>query len=156
MEERDWTSRERKALRYFAGLDSSVSQFEKDLRTRLRMVPDGWRSYRLARSMFSKVLIGLYETLPNKTRVNLALSLAREEIIIRPKTVVKSDEMVIIPESVLATLVNLSTASECSICLKTGAEVKQCGLRKGLMLILPPPDKKISERCPYLNIVASN
>jgi hypothetical protein len=153
MGERELTSKERKAVKYLAALDSSMTFFEGDLEERLKSIPDGWRRYRVARGVLGPLMQQLYESVPLRARLFMAQAQKNEEIVIRPRAIVEGQGLRIVPESLLSTLINISAKSECSICIKTPSEVRSCKLRRELMDVFPPSERTVPGRCPYLDKV---
>jgi len=152
MDPREPNARELHGIEYLAALDQRLTEYESVLRRRLQETPDGWRQYRIAEAAVDKVITGLYGTVPEKTLKHMRRLSETGQVIIRPKPIVPVDDPQIVLTSVLKVLVNTSIASECSICLKEGAEVKKCKLRKALMLSAPPKELTDGPRCPYADV----
>lgn len=125
-------------IEYLAGLDARLNGDPDALKKRLKDVPDGWRQYRIAMTAVEKVLDGVYRTLPDKTMHHMAMLHDYGEIVIRPRPVVRADDVQIVGSKELRVLINAAIEGHCAICLKRGGEARSCPMRRALMLIAPP------------------
>ena len=150
-------AREIHCIEFLAGLDAQLAQGQNILRERLKLIPNGWRNFRLAASTTQKVLDGIYDTLPVKTLKHMDRLCQCGQIVIRPKPLIKmpDDAQIVLTED-LRMLINLVVGSECQICVKTPQEQKGCRLRKTLANIAPTEDVRRDGRCSYLDVVAGN
>lgn len=146
--------KELKCVEYLVGMESRIVESGDALRERLRMVPNGWRDYRLIFSTLDRLLLKLYDTIPQKGRLYLQKLSKHGEILIRFSPAARSQEWLLIRDDDLAVIANLAMASECAICLKQGREAKKCELRKALENIAPPHDGHPAGGCGYQNVVA--
>lgn len=146
--------KELKCVEYLVGMESRIAESGDALRERLRMVPNGWRDYRLIFATLDRLLLKLYDTIPQKGRLYLQKLSKHGEILIRFSPAARSQEWLLIRDDDLAVIVNLAMASECAICLKQGREAKKCELRKALENIAPPHDGHPAGGCGYQNVVA--
>lgn len=142
-------------IEYLAAIDSQLVHSEKHLQARLKSIPDAWRQYRIAQTAIEKVLDALYATVPVKVLIHMQRLAKNGEVIIRQKSITKTNEAHLVPENVLRLLINTAMESQCAICLKRGEEAKRCKLRKGLMLIAPP-DKVNETGCSYSDVALQN
>jgi hypothetical protein len=149
-------SKELRSIEYLAIMDHQIAKGEGDLKARLKTTPDGWRQYRMARTASSKAIGAIYDTLPTKT-LNHLLGLSRTcEAIIRVKPIARTNEVQVVPEESLKTLVNIAIKNQCAICMEFGKNIHRCKLRQSLMLISPPKDIQDDGRCPYSDIALQN
>ena len=82
-------AREIHTIEFLAGLDAQLVEGQENLRDRLRLIPNGWRDFRLAVKSTERVLDAIYSTLPNKTLVHMQKLAQHGQIVIRPKPTVK-------------------------------------------------------------------
>lgn len=82
-------AREIHTIEFLAGLDAQLVEGQENLRDRLRLIPNGWRDFRLAVTRTERVLDAIYNTLPNKTLVHMQKLAQHGQIVIRPKPTVK-------------------------------------------------------------------
>lgn len=64
-------AREVHVIEFLAGLDAQLVEGQEILRDRLRLIPNGWRDFRLAVKSTERVLDAVYSTLPNKALVHM-------------------------------------------------------------------------------------
>lgn len=153
--QKELNSYEIAAIEYLAAIDSQLIQSERHLEARLKSIPDAWRQYRIAQTAIAKALDALYATVPTKVLLHMQRLAKNGEVIIRQKSITKTNEAQLVPEDVLKLLINLAMESQCAICLKDSKEAKRCKLRKGLMLIAPP-DKVNESGCSYSDVAMQN
>ena len=90
-------AREIHTIEFLAGLDAQLVEGQENLRDRLRMIPNGWKDFRLAVTRTERVLDAIYNTLPTKTLVHMQKLAQHGQIVIRPKPTVKlHDDMQIV------------------------------------------------------------
>ena len=134
-----------------------MKEGQEILKERLGMIPGGWRRFRLAVTTVEKLLDELYATLPTRTLRHMQNLCRCGQIVIRPKPAVKlGDEVQIVGNEELKTIINSCVANECGICVKDRAGQKGCKLRKALMLIAPVAELPKDGHCTYLDVVAGN
>lgn len=143
----DPSSKELRSIEFLAALDSVMDRSHGYLEERLRSVPDLYRQYRVATVALSKVVEGLYDTLPANILLRLKRVGEQSELVLRP--VRSSNDTHIVLESDLLALVNTCKNAECSMCIKTDKEVKQCQLRRALMNIIPLEEPNKGTMCGY-------
>lgn len=150
-------AREVHVIEFLAGLDAQLVEGQEILRDRLRLIPNGWRDFRLATKSTERVLDAVYNTLPNKTLIHMQKLAQNGQIVIRPKPTVKMhDDMQIVCADDLKLLINTTISSECAICVKDAREQKKCKLRKTLMNIAPTAELRKDGLCAYIDVVAGN
>ena len=150
-------AREIHTIEFLAGLDAQLVEGQEILRDRLRLIPNGWRDFRLAAKSTERVLDAVYNTLPNKTLIHMQKLAQNGQIVIRPKPTVKMhDDMQIVCADDLKLLINTTIASECAICVKDAKEQRKCKLRKALMNIAPTAAVHKDGLCAYVDVVAGN
>lgn len=148
-------ARELYHIEFIAGLDCQLINAEKYLETRLKLVPDAWRQYRIARAAVQKTLVALYQTVPIKTLRHMQNLCTYGEVIIKPRGATPTNDVQIVPTPELKLLINKVIENECAMCVKSYAEQRGCKLRKALMHIAPPLEIDTSG-CNYRNVAASN
>lgn len=150
-------AREIHLIEFLAGLDCQLVEGQEILRERLKLIPNGWRDFRLAVKGTERILDKVYATLPRKTLVHMQRLCANGQVIIRPKPVVNThDDMQIVCGDDLRLLINLVIASECAICIRDAREQKKCKLRKTLMNVAPTAELRKDGLCSYIDVVAGN
>ena len=150
-------AREIHTIEFLAGLDAQLVEGQEILRERLKLIPNGWRDFRLAVKSAERVLDAIYSTLPNKTLVHMQKLAQYGQIVIRPKPTVKlHDDAQIVCADDLKMLINTAIASECLLCVKDAREQKKCKLRKVLMNIAPTAELRKDGLCAYIDVVAGN
>ena len=144
------SSREIRAIEFLAELDKILADSGESLESRLRSVPDLYRQYRIAQAAMTKVINGLYDSLPRKTLLKMQRTCETSELVVRPRSILSkfSDTKVVLSED-MDILVNAAMSSRCAFCIESGEKVKQCKLRKALIDITPPEklgdDKSLCE-----------
>ena len=58
--------KELKCVEYLVGMESRIAESGDALRDRLRLIPNGWRNFRLIFATLDRLLTDLYDTLPLK------------------------------------------------------------------------------------------
>ena len=146
--------KEMKCVEYLVGMESRIVESGDALRERLKLVPNGWRDYRLIFTTLDRLLRNLYNTIPDKGLQYINKIIKHGEILIRFSPVARTPEWLLIKDDDLAVIVNLAMSAECAICLKQGREAKKCKLRRALEDICPPHDGHPAGGCGYQNVVA--
>lgn len=146
--------KELKCVEYLVGMDSRMAESGDALRERLKLVPNGWRDFRLVFTTLDRLLKNLYNTIPDKGTAYLSKIVQHGEIIIRFTPAARSPEWSVVRDDDLAAIINLAMTAECAICLKQGREAKKCELRKALENIAPPLEGHPADGCGYQNVVA--
>lgn len=151
------SSREIHTIEYVACLEKQLFEGDKYLKDRLKLIPNGWRDFRLATKTVERLLTELYKTVPNSTRLHMQRVQECGQVIIRPHPAVKpaNDTQIVILDDLLM-LVNTAMAAECAVCLKDAREQKKCKLRKALMNMTPPKKLPESGLCVYADVAAKN
>lgn len=145
--------KELKCVEYMVAMESRVMEVGDALRDRLRLIPHGWRQFRLLVSVLDRLMAAIYETIPNKGRMYLQNIVEHGEVLIRFVPVSRNPEWKLVKDEDLAVLVNLAMAGECAICMKQGREAKKCKLRRALEDIAPPGEGNPAGGCGYMNVV---
>lgn len=78
------------------------------------------------------------------------------EVVIRPKPMVKYDEVQIVTTTNLRMLINVSIAAKCAFCMNRDGDVRSCEMRRALMMIAPPVEMPPDSSCPYQNVAHDN
>lgn len=150
-------AREIHSIEFLAGLDCQLKGGEDTLRERLRLIPNGWRDYRLAVTRLERVLDAIYATLPTRTLVHMQRLCQYGQIIIRPKPAIKlPDDVHIVDADDLRMLINATISAECAMCVKDAAGQKGCKLRKALERIAPTAAVHENGLCAYTDVAAGN
>ena len=146
----DMTSKELHAVEYIAALEKRLDENDRYLEKRLRSIPDMYRQYRL----IGRVLDNLYDSMQPKALNHMLKVCQNSELIFRPKSILNgSSDAQVITNKDLELLVGIAINSCCSLCLKTGSEIKQCELRKTLMNVVPLNELSDSSLCGYTDAI---
>lgn len=130
--------REMKCIEYIVGLDNRLFEAGEALKRRLAVIPNGWRDWRLMVTTCGRLMEAIYGTLPQKSLLYLQNLCKHGEILIRYIPASRSPEWMMIRDVDLRVLVNKAMAAECAVCMKEGAEIRTCALRKALICNCPP------------------
>lgn len=119
-------------VRAIFGLLSELGYAEKYLEPRLRMIPNGWRDFRMLLSVTSKLVTELVKTVPIEKRKSIQHELknVRVEVTVKQTSPPNIDGLTYVPIDSLIQLMLKVSDIECLICEKTGKECKRCKLRK--------------------------
>ena len=77
------TGHELHIIEYLMALDAQLNGHQDALRERLRLVPNGWRQWRLSTSATRSLLQAVYDTLPDKTLLYIDRLRAQGEVVVR-------------------------------------------------------------------------
>lgn len=129
------SSREYAALRQLFGLVSSLSINEEAMKKRLKLVPDGWRDYRMLQVVSESLLHAVMNTIPLRKLqlIYKELHLTRCQVVV-DRSVVKGDDgtATVVDSRALERITEHAMQVECFACQKTGAEARNCQLRKDI------------------------
>ncbi|MDL2317676.1 hypothetical protein LJC74_01090 [Eubacteriales bacterium OttesenSCG-928-A19] len=151
LERKEANGREVSVILNMALLDGNLRHGGDALKKRLQSIPHGWRNYRLASSIIDKLVVQIYETMTGKQLQSLQRTIKTSESVIRPKQISKGPGWLTITDEDAERLVNTAMANECAICLKSGADIKKCKLRRSLLNVAPPDDL-LTHGCAYQQI----
>lgn len=121
---------ELRAVEMFAYYQNALHFFEDRLKPRLRTRKNAWRQFRMIESCADKLLMQLYDTLPNSTMDRIIAGANNLELRICPKSVRRPEEYSVLKTSDLITLMKAVGAGECTICLGDRATAAACPLRR--------------------------
>ena len=133
-----------------------MADHEQGIKSRLNGVKNGWRDYRLALTLVSKLLGKAVAGLPAHQQRHVRNVLKTHEVTLRPAQIVKTpNDMLLIDKAAFRTIINTAMAAECAICLKSEAEIRGCKLRKALeTCIMLEEYPKVG--CGYTDVVTNN
>lgn len=150
-------AREIHSIEFLAGLDAQLVQGQETLRDRLKLIPNGWRDYRLAVTRLERVLDAIYATQPTRTLLHMQRLCQCGQNIIRPKPAIRlPDDVQIVNTDDLRMLINAAISAECVMCVNDAAGQKSCKLRKALERIAPTAALKENGLCAYTDVAAGN
>lgn len=147
---------EMRAIEVLAALDAQLGRGEEALKDRLSKIPNGWRDYRLAVKTAGRVLVALYDTLPEKNMRRMRMIADHGEVVIRQKCSARPDYVQLIANDDLKALVNRVIASECAMCINDVTAQKHCPLREVLERVAPTERVRQNGMCAYLDVAAGN
>ena len=70
-------------IEYLMALDAQLNGHQDALRERLKLVPNGWRQWRLITTATRSLLQAVYDTLPDKTLLYIDRLRAQGEVVVR-------------------------------------------------------------------------
>lgn len=146
---RDLIRSERTSIEYLALLDNELNKAEDILESRLRLAPDAWRQFRIAKVALSKALEGIYTTMPIKDLKRMLRFADQSAIYIQTKKASEPTEYELVPKDVLNRVVEQACGEGCHYCVKMPLEVAMCDIRKDLLLIAPPENFDSPYGCPF-------
>lgn len=148
--------REMAAIDWLGVLCAMMADHEQGIKSRLNGVKNGWRDYRLALTLVSKLLGKAVAGLPAHQQRHVRNVLKTHEVMLRPAQIVKTpNDMLLIDKAAFRTIINTAMAAECAICLKSEAEIRGCKLRKALeTCIMLEEYPKVG--CGYTDVVTNN
>lgn len=141
---------ELRAVEMFAYYQNALHYFEERLKPRLRTRKNAWRQFRMIESCADKLLMQLYDTLPNSTMDRIIAGANSLEIRIMPKSVRRPEEYSVVKTSDLITLMKAVGAGECTMCLGDRQTANACPLRRIIKDYYAPncPPSRFGS-CPY-------
>ncbi len=146
---RDLIRSERTSIEYLALLDNELNKAEDILESRLRLAPDAWRQFRIAKVALSKALEGIYTTMPIKDLKRMLRFADQSAIYVQTKKASEPTKYELVPKDVLNRVVEQACGEGCHYCVKMPLEVAMCDIRKDLMLIAPPENFDSPYGCPF-------
>ena len=148
--------REMAAIDWLGVLCAMMADHEQGIKSRLNGVKNGWRDYRLALTLVSKLLGKAVAGLPAHQQRHVRNVLKTHEVTLRPAQIVKTpNDMLLIDKAAFRTIINTAMAAECAICLKSEAEIRDCKLRKALETCIML-EKYPKFGCGYTDVVTNN
>lgn len=146
---RDVTRSEKTSIEYLALLDNELNKAEDILESRLRLAPDAWRQFRIAKVALSKALESIYTTMPIKDLKRLLLFADQSAIYIQTRKASEPTEYELVSKDTLKRVVEHACGEGCAYCVKSPLEVAMCDIQKDLMLIAPPENLDSPYGCPF-------
>lgn len=148
--------REMAAIDWLGVLCAMMADHEQGIKSRLNGVKNGWRDYRLALTLVSKLLGKAVAGLPAHQQRHVRNVLKTHEVTLRPAQIVKTpNDMLLIDKAEFQTIINTAMEAECAICIKSEAEIRGCKLRKALKTcIMLEEYPKVG--CGYTDVVTNN
>lgn len=145
------SGRERAIIEYLSALDAQLIAHQDVLRERLKLIPNGWRQWRLMTATANNLLTAIYDTLPTKTLLYMQRLCTYGEVLVRLKPAARTPEQIVASEDDLREIINAAMAAECAVCLKDDRQAKGCKLRRALMNIVPPETFSV-QGCEYRDV----
>lgn len=125
---------EYQALRAIFGAKNALEQTHKQLEQRVRLIPGGWRDFKLIMAVLDKLLNAVLRTIPAKKLVQIRSELSRTicEIKLQGVTGGLPDDklLTVVPQGALETVVNESMTMKCFACER--CDYKRCELFKAI------------------------
>ena len=148
--------REMAAIDWLGVLCAMMADHEQGIKSRLNGVKNGWRDYRLALTLISKLLGKAVAGLPAHQQRHVTNVLRTHEIHLRLASTAKiPGDCLMVERDAFREIINTAMAAECAICLKSEAEIRGCKLRKALeTCIMLEEYPKVG--CGYTDVVTNN
>lgn len=141
-------------VQFVTALADQCETLEGRVKDRLHTIKNGWRDWRLMRSLLRKMSDNLLDTMPDKEIIYLNKMLEHGEIFMRLRPPIRDTEYQLVENAVITRIVNKIMQDECAICFREGRDIKHCQLRKDLHMIVPCADKyDPMVECVYRNAV---
>ena len=129
---------EMQIIEYLAAMDYKMGKAGDVMRERLKLIPNGWRQWRLMVSIINRLVPQVYSVIPVKTRRHIENLCNHGEVVIRIKPTARVPEHTLISDDDLCVVCDAAMENECAICLKQGKEIDRCPLRKAMLHIAQP------------------
>ena len=126
-----------------------VANGRPDLQKRLAMIPNGKRRYNLMLGQVNAIandLVGITKVGQCKQIRNIMHDC---DLRFTPK-MTPMDRRVVIDIDDVAYLIDAAKREQCTVCTKTDAECRSCGLYQVLERVVPLDDYKDGTMCPYM------
>lgn len=113
---------------YLCASLSNLIEAQKSMQKRVRLIPNGWRNFRLICSLFERLLKDLGETFEPAKRAQLQRMVGRIRIklVIGPQ-IVQEEEQYVLAQKDFGVLISAAT-KQCQICMGSPEDCKQCEL----------------------------
>lgn len=109
-----------------------------------------WSKYRFATKLLENTVRALLDSLPDRNKRHMEDVRTKYMVEIRPKPIIgscSSDHIVSTKD--LQMLCDCAIRDRCSVCMKSGKEIKRCSLRALCMDIAPPDEISDGMFCEY-------
>lgn len=141
MPQKKLTGREKQAVAIFCALHSTLHKQDAVLEQRLK--DEGkyaWRDWRLMMKLADKISDVIVSSMVDKDCLWLDRLLREAKVGIDMNGPLQKPGYAVVDAKDLAWICKLAARQECTLCLRTGKEVKACPLRASLIYAAPPPD----------------
>lgn len=147
---------ELRSIQMMALWHTVLLHYQKDLEKRLKGIPQGWRQYRMIAACVEKLLMQLYDTLPNSTMSRIVLNSRAVEMRLMPKSAT-SKEYFVLPFDDFLQLMQYVDDGACRMCLGDAETARKCPLRRILRDQVPPVEGTVHglSACPYSDGILS-
>ena len=125
--------REYQAIRALFGTQNSLIFAQKDLEQRLKVVPDGWRDFRLVYSVLEKLLTRLLKTVPSQKLLTMKRELENTYCEVKMKGAVgpvEGDLLRVVRQEDLEKIVDSAMEMNCYMCER--CDYKKCPLYQAI------------------------
>ena len=133
-----------------------LEYYEGTIEKLLRMIPNGWRQYRMIRATLEKLVAQIYDTLPNSTMSRIVLKGHALEMRLMPKSAT-AKEYFVLPFDDFLQLMQYVDDGACRMCLGDAETARKCPLRRILRDQVPPVEGTVHglSACPYSDGILS-
>lgn len=144
---------EYQALRAIFGAKNALEQTHHDLERRVRLIPGGWRDFRLVMTLIDKLMAAVLGTIPQKKLLAMRAELSRTicEIKVQGVTGTLSDDklLTVVPQGSLEYVITQSMKLDCWCCER--CDYKKCELFKAIQALYHYDFLK-TETCPLADM----
>ena len=138
LERRPMSGHERKAIEHMAAFVSQEHEHGDWLRDRLKLIPNGWRDWRLMLSLSRKLYQELCDTLTDAQSLQMAILEKHGECKVSMQNFTRNEDFELVHRKSYSVVLTNCLEGTCSICVKDEKEIHRCKLRKALDNIHPP------------------
>lgn len=119
---------------------TALGQVPKRMQERLRKIPNGWRDYRLIDAKLTNLFGRLCCTVATGHLMTLKKTVEFGRIKINVNPASKIEGYAVAPQDALETIINTAMGHECALCVREGAELKNCPLKKAFSEVCFPEE----------------
>ena len=145
----DVSGKEMRAIELLTALHMYLEAYEPNMKDRLRSIPGGYRDWRLVMAKAYKLCDRIYDTMPHDKQLKLLNSVKNSELVVRPLAATRPHDSIIADSGAVRTLIYAITDHLCSMCVKEGADVRKCELRKAMRSMATPNRVAKGEACEF-------
>jgi hypothetical protein len=143
---------EYQALRALFGAKNALEQTSKDIERRVRLIPGGWRDFRMLVAVLDRLLAAVLRTVPQKKLLAIRAELSRTicEVHMQGVTSPKDDDLLtVVPQGALERVINEAVSFRCFGCER--CDYKRCELFKAVD-VLYHYDFPKTKTCPFADM----
>ncbi len=140
--------REYETMRYLYGVIDALAR-ENFLEERLKLVPGGWRDFKMMQAKAKTLFDRLLTTIPFKKLLSMRAELTHTECHVSLNRAAKENGLSLVETEKLWKLVEKCAGMDCVFCEKSAAEGRKCEIFNVCMDCLNYEFKGIKGACPF-------